>query len=161
MNAKNTTFQKTHLKIVKVVDGDGLIVTNLFNKQEEEVRLLGIDAPELKKCRKLIQDEKETHIAGALLIHLGNLSYQYLIGIAKINQPITLVMEQDNHTDVYGRTLAYAYIDDGISINEKMVEAGFAKPFNKYYCEKLAYFQKLHAIARLEKRGLFSYVDTF
>ena len=44
LNVKEQTIIKTHLKVAKVVDGDGIIVTNLFNKQEEEIRLLGIDA---------------------------------------------------------------------------------------------------------------------
>ena len=34
---------KTHLKIHKVIDGDGLIVVDMFGKEEEEIRLLGID----------------------------------------------------------------------------------------------------------------------
>ena len=32
------------------------------NNQEFEIRFLGIDAPELKPCRKLTQDERETHL---------------------------------------------------------------------------------------------------
>jgi endonuclease YncB( thermonuclease family) len=32
----------------KVVDGDGLYCYNIFNKKETEIRLLGIDAPEIK-----------------------------------------------------------------------------------------------------------------
>ncbi|MBK9959184.1 MAG: hypothetical protein IPP11_11490 [Chitinophagaceae bacterium] len=53
---------KTHLKITKVVDGDGIFVMNIFNKQEEEIRFLGIDAPEIKRSKKLQQDERETHL---------------------------------------------------------------------------------------------------
>jgi micrococcal nuclease len=53
ISVKEQTIIKTHLKVAKVVDGDGIIVTNLFNKQEEEIRLLGIDAPELRMCNKL------------------------------------------------------------------------------------------------------------
>ena len=56
INVKEQTIIKTHLKVAKVVDGDGIIVTNLFNKQEEEIKLLGIDATELRRCRKLNQD---------------------------------------------------------------------------------------------------------
>ena len=51
----------THYKVSKVVDGDGLFVYNIFNKKETEIRLLGIDAPEIKDCRKLRQDERELH----------------------------------------------------------------------------------------------------
>lgn len=161
MNAICTTFQKAHLKIARVVDGDGLIATNLFNNKEEEIRLLGIDAPELKKCRKLIQDEKVTHLAGEFLMHLGKLSYQYLIKIASIDEPITLVMEQDNHTDLYGRTLAYVYLNNGRCLNEILIKEGYAKPFDKYYCNKLAEYQVLHVKAKIERKGLYSITKTF
>mgnify|MGYP000904067984 FL=1 len=47
----------THHKIKTVVDGDGMIVYNIFNKKETEIRLLGIDAPEIEISKKLKQDE--------------------------------------------------------------------------------------------------------
>jgi len=53
---------KTHYKISKIVDGDSIIIENIFNYEEIEIRLYGIDAPEAKRCSKLIQDERETHI---------------------------------------------------------------------------------------------------
>ena len=36
LNAKANIIKKNHLKIIKVVDGDGLIVENIFNNQELE-----------------------------------------------------------------------------------------------------------------------------
>ena len=62
---------KTHLTVTKIVDGDGLIVQNMFNQEEEEIRLIGIDAPETKRSRKLFQDERETHLPGELLLQSG------------------------------------------------------------------------------------------
>ena len=58
----------THYKVSKVVDGDGIYCYNIFNKKEIEIRLLGIDAPEIKRCRKLKQDERELHLPGQLFI---------------------------------------------------------------------------------------------
>jgi micrococcal nuclease len=88
-----------------VVDGDGIIVTNLFNKQEEEIRLLGIDAPELRMCNKLNQDERETHIAGQLLMELGRMAQKFMISVVPPETNITLVQEEQSQIDAYGRTL--------------------------------------------------------
>ena len=59
-----TALVRNQLFVEKVNDGDGLIVKDLNGKYKEEIRFLGIDAPEIKQCRKLIQDERETHMAG-------------------------------------------------------------------------------------------------
>ncbi len=46
-NAKEMTTQKNLLKIIKFVDGDGIILEDIISKEEFEVRFLGIDAPEI------------------------------------------------------------------------------------------------------------------
>ena len=52
-------FIETHFKIVRVLDGDSFMVQNIFSKVEKEIRLYGLDAPENKRNRKLIEDEKK------------------------------------------------------------------------------------------------------
>ena len=59
LNAKETTIIKSLLKIVKFVDGDGIILEDFVSKKEFEVRLYGIDAPEINYCNKIKKDEKE------------------------------------------------------------------------------------------------------
>ena len=78
MEAKDQILRKISSEVVKVVDGDGLIVRNNLTKVEEEIRLYGIDAPELTRCRKLKQDESETQIAGALLMKMAYESYDFI-----------------------------------------------------------------------------------
>ena len=82
-SANKQTRIRTHYEVVKVLDGDGLIVKNIFTNDEEEVRLLGIDAPEIKLCRKLKQDEREVNISGTYLIELGYKSMKFLLKKAK------------------------------------------------------------------------------
>lgn len=55
--AKAPYIVETHLKITKVLDGDSLMVCSIFNSIEKEIRLYGIDAPEVKRNRKLKEDE--------------------------------------------------------------------------------------------------------
>ncbi|MBK8090143.1 MAG: hypothetical protein IPK31_20730 [Chitinophagaceae bacterium] len=90
---------KTHLKITKVVDGDGIFVMNIFNKKEEEIRFLGIDAPEIKRSKKLQQDERETHLPGQLLLSLGHQSKTFLNSIAPVGTSVTIQMEKLNSID--------------------------------------------------------------
>ena len=148
---------KNRFKIVQVVDGDGLIIENIFDKKLIEIRFLGIDAPELKPCKKLFQDERETHLAAHFLIELGRKSLNYLIEIAPPNTYISIALEENNILDVYGRTLAYVFLEDGTCLNEKMVAEGYAKPYNQFYCKELTNYQILNLNARREVKGLFTY----
>jgi micrococcal nuclease len=161
LNVKEHILIKTHLKIVNVVDGDGLIVSNLFNKEKEEIRLLGIDAPELKACRKLMQDERETHVAGQLLMELGRIAHKYLINLTPPETSVTLALEKVNHQDIYGRTLAYVFLSDGRCLNELIVADGFSKTYDLVYCNELNNFQRLNTIAKSKKLGLYSIVNRF
>ncbi len=90
-------------------------------KNETEIRLLGIDAPEVRRSRKLKQDERETHLPGQLLLELGQGSKQYLSSIAPVGTSVTLVTEMLHSFDFYGRTLAYVLLSDGRCLNEMMV----------------------------------------
>lgn len=143
----------THHKVARVVDGDGLFVYDIFTKKEIEIRLLGIDAPELKRCKKLIQDERETHLPGQLLMELGQHSFKYLSSLAPKNTNISFLTESANSTDPYGRTLAYVFLPDGTCLNEEMIRSGYAKPFDKYFCSQLSYYQQLAIFAKGEQRG--------
>ena len=160
-NAKKNNIQKTHLKISKVVDGDGLIVKNILDNKEFEIRFLGIDAPELKLCKKLKQDEIETNLAAHFLLELGKKSFNYLLEIAPPNTNISICTENNNVVDVYGRTLAYVYLQDGTCLNEIMVANGYAKPYNRFYCSALPNYQSLNLIAKVERKRLYTFIDKF
>lgn len=161
MEAYKQKHIKTHLKVTRVVDGDGLFVVDMFGKNETEVRLLGIDAPELRKCKKLLQDERETHLPGQLLMELGRKSKQYLSTLTPVNTSITLILEEQDRVDCYGRTLAYVLLPDGTCLNEAMIKEGYAKPYGKIYCQYLPVYQQLNAQAKANLKGLYSFVKTF
>ena len=154
-------FTKNDMTLNKVVDGDGMILKNIFNKYEEEIRFLGIDAPELKPCRKLNQDDRETHIAGSLLIKLGWLSFNYLKDLVPYGTKLSIIMDKANDVDLYGRTLAYVYLPDGRCLNEIMIAEGYAKPYSRFYCSELKNYQILNMKAKNEKKGLYEIVDNF
>ena len=145
----------------RAVDGDGLILKNILNNSEEEIRFLGIDAPEIKPCKKLIQDERETHMAGQLLMMLGRQSFNFLIELIPPGTKLIVKTESKNYLDIYGRTLAYVYMPDGRCVNEIMVAEGYAKPYSRFYCRELTNSQILNMKAKNEKKGLYSIVDSF
>lgn len=66
------------LRIKKFVDGDGIIAEDFLTKREFEIRLYGIDAPEMNYCNKIKKDERELQMPAALLIKLGYLSLNFL-----------------------------------------------------------------------------------
>lgn len=146
--------------VVKIVDGDGIVVENIFSKKCIEIRLLGIDAPEIKICRKLKQDERETHLPGTLLLQLGRSSFDFFRTLLPIGSKVSFYTEA-LETDIYGRTLAYVFTEDGTCINEVLVKEGYAKAFNKYHCSQISKYLKHQLKAKMEKRGHFSLVQHF
>jgi micrococcal nuclease len=161
MNAKESTIRKNLLKIVKFVDGDGIFLEDLISKKEFEVRFLGIDAPELNYCNKIKKDEKELHIPAALLIKLGFLSLNFIKEQVNLGDNCTLIQEQNNLVDKYGRHLGYLVLSNGLVLNEIMIKEGFAKPYNDVYCEMLPKYQEWNLQAKINKKGLYSIVNKF
>lgn len=161
LSVNETGFIRNQLFLSMVNDGDGLILTDKTGKHKEEIRFLGIDAPEKRPCRKLIQDERETHIAGALLIKLGWISFNFLKDLIPPGTPLTVKSEEPLCFDIYGRTLAYVYLPDGRCVNEIMVTEGYAKPYNRFYCSELTNYQVLNMKAKNEKKGLYNEVEYF
>lgn len=89
---------------MKVVDGDTLRV--LLNGKREYVRLLGIDAPELKRG-----GEKARNFL-AQLCPAGSIIYLEIFG-----------------RDRYGRLLAEVYTENGSNVNRVLLEENLVVPF--------------------------------
>ncbi|MGV3529126.1 MAG: thermonuclease family protein [Flavisolibacter sp.] len=148
-------------KVLHVVDGDGFVGANIFSNEVIEFRLLGIDAPEIKRCQKLKKDERELHIPGSLLIELGRLSESHLRSIAPAGTVLHIKQESGNMEDKYGRQLCYAYTPAGICINELLITDGYAKPYSEIFCQQLERYQLLNTFARQSSKGLYSMVEKF
>ena len=129
MEANESKLIRPHFKVVQIVDGDGLIVENIFTKDQEEVRIYGIDAPELKQSNKLLKDERELNLPAQFLIELGNKSLNFMLQVVRPSDKVILVQEKRNMVDGYGRTLAYVILENSQSVGEILIENGFAKPY--------------------------------
>jgi micrococcal nuclease len=161
MNAITTNTKNILLEVVKFVDGDGLIGKELYSKNEYEIRLYGIDAPEIKNCPKILKDERELQMPAELLIKLGYLSYDFFRSLISIGETFTLKQELNNLNDRYGRHLGYIVLENGITINEIMIKEGYAKPYNEVFCEMLPLYQEWSLQAKINSKGLYSLVSTF
>ena len=152
---------ETHMKISKVMDGDSIKVTSIFNTNEKEIRLYGIDAPEIKICRKLRDDERRVHLAGEFMMYLAQLSARFLLSVAPPGTKVTLITERDNMLDIYKRQLAYVILPDGTCLNELLISEGYARAASEYYCAKLSDFQVLNFAAKQAGQGLYAYTPNF
>lgn len=124
-----------------VYDGDTLTVT-LESGAVERVRLIGIDAPELR-----------TNPHGAADKVYGPQAQEYLERLVA-GATVNLVLDVQER-DRYGRILAYIYHGDSF-INLEMVRAGYAKiatyPPNVAHADE---FLAAEREARAEGRGLW------
>jgi len=87
---------------------------------------------------------------------LGIKATEFLRSIAPVGTDCTLIQEPENTIDVFGRTLAYMILPTGEEENKLMIENGFAKPYEKAYCERLPEYLELNLIARTQKKVYIS-----
>ena len=136
------TIKREEAVVTRVVDGDTLSVK--LDGKDEKVRLIGIDTPETVDRRQEIECfGKEATLAMKKMVE---------------NKKILLESDttQDNR-DRYRRLLRYVFLPDGIFVNQRMIENGFAYEYTyetSYRYQKE--FKLSEAKARNEGTGLWS-----
>lgn len=98
------------IELVKTIDGDTIKI--IYEGKEQNLRYLLIDTPELNHAQQGQQPfAEEATKRNDELIKSGKLEIEFDIG---------------ERIDKYGRLLAYVYVD-GESVQEKLIEEGFAR----------------------------------
>lgn len=115
-------------RVVGVADGD--TITVLVGVEPRRVRLAGIDAPE--KGQPFGQRAKQA---------VGRLVFGRTVKVVVRGQ------------DRYGRTLGEVLLPDGASLNERLVEEGWAWHYIRY--SKDQRLAEREAAARRSRRGLW------
>lgn len=135
------TLQNRYL-VIRVIDGDTFCILNAENEQEK-IRLIGVDAPETKKTRR-----KE-------IGYYGKESAEYLRKLI-LNKQVRLEYDIQK-IDMYGRTLAYVYLHNGVFLNDMLVQKGYCKvaTFPPNIRFKNMFIQS-EVIARSKHRGLWN-----
>lgn len=141
--AYKPTAELMEALVIEVIDGDTIRVK--LGWMEEEVRYIGIDAPEDKECYGLEATECNKNL----------LSWS-----KKDNEDIKVWLEGDiEKRDKYGRLLGYVYLDpEGNSmVNEELLSQGYALletiPPNYKHRQR---FKELAKEAWQKKKGLWS-----
>ena len=134
--------ENTWYKVSKITDGDTFYVMTK-NSEKFKIRLIGINAPESYNVGKKFRKE-----------YFGKEAKVFATNLLK-NKKVKLTFDVQK-TDRYGRILAYAYLENGVFLNQYLVENGFAVvatfPPNVKFVEV---FTKAEKSARNKKLGLW------
>ena len=134
--------ENTWYKVSKITDGDTFYVTT-SSSEKYKIRLIGIDAPETRNVGVKVRKE-----------YFGTEAKIFVTQLLK-NRKVKLTFDVQK-TDRYGRVLAYVYLENGIFLNQYLVEKGYAVvstfPPNVKYVEV---FTKAEKLARNKKLGLW------
>lgn len=133
------------LIIKKVIDGDTILLSN-----DEKVRLIGIDTPEIYDNNKLNYDIKRLGVSKKVLKKAGKVSKIFVKKIAE-GRKAKLVFGPEK-IDKYGRTLAFIYLILSCSEYEKITDKKTNDP-NNANCTKELFLNK-----EIIKRG---YAEVF
>jgi micrococcal nuclease len=160
-NAKAPFIVETHWQIEEVLDGDSIIISHRYSQLQKEIRLYGLDAPEVKLNRKMIEDEEKSHLPAQLLLQFGLQSLHFVLSVAPPKTTVTIITEQENYYDYWNRQLGYVILPNGECLNDLLLINGYAKATHQYYCGRLAEYQAMNRQAQLNGVGLYSSVERF
>lgn len=142
-------YDYSNALVARVVDGDTLVLEN-----NEWVRLIGIDTPEMHESDKLERDARRSGQDAAAIKRLGRQSYGFTRKLVE-GKRVRLEFGAER-LDKYKRLLVYVYLEDGTFVNAEIVKQGYASlltiPPNVKYADL---FQELYREARENKRGLW------
>jgi micrococcal nuclease len=113
--SSTTSLDAGAATLVRVVDGDTIVVRFTRTDTEEHVRLIGIDTPETKKPNTPVEC-------------FGKEASLHMVGLLAPKSALRIVRDAEAR-DRYGRLLAYVYRGrDGLFVNLAMARDGFAAP---------------------------------
>ncbi len=147
--ADSTCSDGRKVHVAYAVDGDTLALTNAnANGEQERVRLIGIDTPEVYPEDEVECYGPEASAYSHAMVDDTDVCLTYDPAVA---------LEDDN-VDMYGRTLAYVFYGEGYVhfLNADLVANGYAYDFP--YTDGAAfesYFAALEAWAREQDLGLW------
>tara|TARA_R110002072_G_scaffold927_1_gene7369 strand:+ start:17079 stop:17651 length:573 start_codon:yes stop_codon:yes gene_type:complete len=135
--AQSVTEDQEQWRVVRVVDGDTLVLQN-----DERVRLIGVDTPETKHPTKPVEP-------------FGPEASSFTKRAVE-GKVVQLKFDREKR-DRYQRLLAYVYLDDWC-LNEELIRAGYSRCITRYPFDRSmkARFQLAENEARTSRRGLWS-----
>ena len=140
----NAQISGKFYSIKRVSDGDTVVIQDELDNQYK-IRFIGIDAPESRN----VGNRKQVQVFGSeAKNHLKKLLF---------NKKIRLEFDVQK-IDRYGRTLAYVYLENGVFLNQYLVQKGYARVATFPPNIKYVYiFRKSEEKARKNKLGMWKY----
>jgi len=123
------------VKVDSVYDGDTVHV--MLNGEDEKIRILGIEAPEMREGKKSS--------------YKGEDSKKYMQNLVE-GKEVQLVRDSTTkNRGSFGRLLRYIYIND-VDMGQKMIEEGYAKVYRySVFAKKQEYLNIEKQVQELEK----------
>ena len=137
--------------VTDVHDGDTIKVTKPGETDKIEIRLYGIDAPEIKVSTRKV-DGKRVEIKYEKSSQPYGFTSRAMLSQLIYSKKVTVITESNAKT--FGRVVARIKYD-GVDINTKMVESGMAHWYVQYAKHDMQ-FETAQARAKAAKRGLWS-----
>lgn len=125
--------------VTDVVDGDTVHVGRGWRRTT--VRLIGVDAPET------VHPEKPVEFYGP--------EASEFTGKSLTGKWVRLEFEPRDQLDVYGRLLAYIFLEDGTLFNRDLVRHGYARAYTRFPFRHQEEFRLAAIEARNAGRGLW------
>ncbi len=129
------------VRLVRVFDADTILV-QLAGGTHERVRLLGVDAPEVKGYREAEPGGEEAKARARELLGSG---------------PVRLEADATaDDRDGYGRLLRYVRLPDGRDLGRTLIEEGYARAYRRFTYGRKKEYLSHESQARDEHRGLWA-----
>lgn len=68
---------------------------------QKEIRLYGLDAPEVKLNRKMKEDEQKNQLPAQILKQMGLMALHYVLEVAPPKTVVTIITEEVNFYDYW------------------------------------------------------------
>lgn len=138
-------FDRQDAVVTHVLDGDTVRIRRSPAANEETVRLLGIDAPEMR------------YDDGSGPAHWGSQATAHLRALID-GEPVTVRLDATETRDKYERLLAYLYLGNGENVNLALVRDGHAYAHRSFAHSLRRQFEQAEDDARGKGRGLWATV---
>ncbi len=127
-------------RVMRVVDGDTIVVRDSAGGRTERVRYIGVDTPET------VKEDTPVQCFGR---EASEFNHRLVEG-----KTVRLVPDQEPR-DRYGRSLAYVYVG-GTFVNAELIRGGFARTIEiEPNTGKADYFADLERVAIRTNKGLW------
>lgn len=142
--APSTQSSERTALVLRVVDGDTILVRDRGSKRTERVRYIGVDTPESVKENTPVQC-------------FGHEASDFNRRLVQ-GEIVRLVPDREPR-DRYGRSLAFVYVGDTF-VNAELLKKGYARTIEvPPNTSKADYFARLERSAIGERQGLWAACD--